>query len=88
MAQLVAHLLCKQGVRGSSPLGSTKPAQRMRDPLGRASPPQIRQIWRLDADVLVAHDLAVGAEVLGAHDLAVGVDVLGRVMGLDLVQEQ
>ena len=23
MAQLVAHLLCKQGVRGSSPLGST-----------------------------------------------------------------
>ena len=24
MAQLVAHLLCKQGVRGSSPLGSTK----------------------------------------------------------------
>jgi integrase len=27
MAQLVAHLLCKQGVRGSSPLGST-PSQR------------------------------------------------------------
>ena len=26
MAQLVAHLLCKQGVRGSSPLGSTSPA--------------------------------------------------------------
>jgi hypothetical protein len=25
MAQLVAHLLCKQGVRGSSPLGSTDP---------------------------------------------------------------
>lgn len=24
MAQLVAHLLCKQGVRGSSPLGSTR----------------------------------------------------------------
>ena len=24
MAQLVAHLLCKQGVRGSSPLGSTE----------------------------------------------------------------
>ena len=24
MAQLVAHLLCKQGVRGSSPLSSTK----------------------------------------------------------------
>ena len=24
LAQLVAHLLCKQGVRGSSPLGSTK----------------------------------------------------------------
>ena len=23
LAQLVAHLLCKQGVRGSSPLGST-----------------------------------------------------------------
>jgi hypothetical protein len=23
MAQLAAHLLCKQGVRGSSPLGST-----------------------------------------------------------------
>ena len=23
MAQQVAHLLCKQGVRGSSPLGST-----------------------------------------------------------------
>jgi hypothetical protein len=29
MAQLVAHLLCKQGVRGSSPLGSTiSPCQR------------------------------------------------------------
>ena len=27
MAQLVAHLLCKQGVRGSSPLGSTTPAR-------------------------------------------------------------
>ena len=24
LAQLVAHLLCKQGVRGSSPLGSTR----------------------------------------------------------------
>ncbi len=31
MAQLVAHLLCKQGVRGSSPLGSTT------DGLGRMS---------------------------------------------------
>ncbi len=27
MAQLVAHLLCKQGVRGSSPLGSTRDPQ-------------------------------------------------------------
>src|SRR5665648_612475 len=27
MAQLVAHLLCKQGVRGSSPLGSTQMAR-------------------------------------------------------------
>ncbi len=28
LAQLVAHLLCKQGVRGSSPLGSTTPIRR------------------------------------------------------------
>ncbi len=27
LAQLVAHLLCKQGVRGSSPLGSTTPTR-------------------------------------------------------------
>ena len=27
MAQLAAHLLCKQGVRGSSPLGSTTKPQ-------------------------------------------------------------
>ena len=31
MAQLVAHLLCMQGVRGSSPLGSTTNEQQ---PLG------------------------------------------------------
>ena len=37
MAQLVAHLLCKQGVRGSSPLGSTIcPCQRHF--IGRRSP--------------------------------------------------
>ena len=29
MAQLVAHLLCKQGVRGSSPLGSTASSPRV-----------------------------------------------------------
>ena len=29
MAQLVAHLLCKQGVRGSSPLGSTAGSSRV-----------------------------------------------------------
>ena len=34
MAQLVAHLLCKQGVRGSSPLGST--SIRLRRPSGVA----------------------------------------------------
>ena len=28
LAQLVAHLLCKQGVRGSSPLGSTTRSRR------------------------------------------------------------
>ncbi len=36
MAQLVAHLLCKQGVRGSSPLGSTA-GQRPFPLVGRAS---------------------------------------------------
>ena len=30
LAQLVAHLLCKQGVRGSSPLGSTAPLPAIR----------------------------------------------------------
>ena len=29
LAQLVAHLLCKQGVRGSSPLGSTELSERV-----------------------------------------------------------
>ena len=32
MAQLVAHLLCKQGVRGSSPLGSTASQRHFRHP--------------------------------------------------------
>ena len=34
MAQLVAHLLCKQGVRGSSPLGSTQVRGPFRSPGG------------------------------------------------------
>src|SRR5665647_3368366 len=36
MAQLVAHLLCKQGVRGSSPLGSTT-IRAQRCPLARVA---------------------------------------------------
>ena len=36
MAQLVAHLLCKQGVRGSSPLGSTQPDKGIRPVLSFA----------------------------------------------------
>ena len=40
VAQLVEHLLCKQGVVGSSPSGSTKPslAQGLLAQLVRASP--------------------------------------------------
>lgn len=50
MAQLVAHLLCKQGVRGSSPLSST-----MRSPNGvavRAS------LYFRSASLLAAEDNA------------------------------
>ena len=42
MAQLVAHLLCKQGVRGSSPLGSTagqRPVPSVGRGLGRLRTP-------------------------------------------------
>ena len=50
MAQLVAHLLCKQGVRGSSPLGSTIfPCQRhlcrLKKP-HRAHSSKVQQRWR------------------------------------------
>jgi hypothetical protein len=40
MAQLVAHLLCKQGVRGSSPLGSTAAVPASRPGPNRSGPSQ------------------------------------------------
>ena len=40
LAQLVAHLLCKQGVRGSSPLGSTDVVSTARSRLCAAKGPK------------------------------------------------
>jgi hypothetical protein len=48
MAQLVAHLLCKQGVRGSSPLGST---------LVKST---FRTLWRSELEQLQQQTAAVG----------------------------
>ena len=78
MAQLVAHLLCKQGVRGSSPLGSTHPPNAFVDDLPRLGVedrPRClrgrRAIFALD-DVLTLEKTESGravAEDMAAHEV-------------------
>ena len=41
VAQLVEHLLCKQGVVGSSPIRSTSREARPRRPVGHPRPPSV-----------------------------------------------
>ena len=45
LAQLVEHLLCKQGVTGSSPVTSTKTLEKLQT---KSKPSEAGLIWRGD----------------------------------------
>ncbi len=77
MAQLVAHLLCKQGVRGSSPLGSTvrktirlRPAtafsQGIRRRIGAPYPGRVSAVRALAAPRYWGYHLVVVAALVAA----------------------
>ena len=60
LAQLVAHLLCKQGVRGSSPLGSTARNRTSPRASGAGCFGCLRSAARVDSDAAPCPDRGLG----------------------------